>query len=140
MCSSTQAGPGSRINTAILRSLPAAKYTHGAVTWRAAFPGEGTGPGQHGRSEREGGCRGQRWACWLSRHRGAPHGRDALLGRMGRLTRLRAETRGHADAFWRFGEGWESESERSLWVCLKSRIFFLGGGCVRGPTKLVLNI
>ena len=43
--SPTQAGLGSRINSAILRSLPAAKYTCGSSRGPAAVPGQGAQAG-----------------------------------------------------------------------------------------------
>lgn len=89
--SPTQAGLGSRINSAILRSLPAAKYTCGSSRGPAAVPGQGAQAGGGAGTPTGGrGGRlhpGQRGLACSNSARNARPGPGPPVGRMGRLTR-----------------------------------------------------
>ena len=87
--SSTQAGLGSRINNAILGSLPAAKYTHGAHHVARRLPQDGVlgheavwGLQQGGRLHT-----GQRGLAYSNSSGNAHTGPGPPAGRVGRLTR-----------------------------------------------------
>ena len=86
--SPTQAGLGSRINSAILRSLPAAKYTRGSSRGPAAVPGQGAQAGGGAGAPTAGRLHpGQRGLACSNSARNARPGPAPPVGRMGRLTR-----------------------------------------------------